>query len=73
VAALGVGIALFVGASALSWWRLSGHVLVARLVVLTVMAAALAVVAPLDPVWPLATVAAALVAIIVLEQARPHA
>ena len=73
VAALGIGIALFVGSSALSWWRLSGRILAGRLAVLGAMAGALVVVAPLPPVWPLAIVAAALLAIIVVETVRPPA
>jgi low temperature requirement protein LtrA len=72
VAALGVGICLFVGSAALSWWRLSGRILVPRLAVLVVVVAILVVIAPLHPVWPLATVAAGLVAIIVLEAVRPN-
>jgi low temperature requirement protein LtrA len=70
VAALGVGIALFVGAAALSWWRLSGQILLPRIAVLVAMAVALAIVAPLAPVWPLAAVAIALLAIIALESVR---
>ena len=69
VAALGIGIALFVGSSALSWWRLSGRILLHRLAVLAVMAVVLAAVAPLEPVWPLVVVAVALLAVIVLEMA----
>ncbi len=71
VAALGVGICLFVGSAAVSWWRLSGRILVPRLAVLVVMVAVLVVVAPLHPVVPLAAVAAGLLAIIALEAARP--
>ena len=52
-AALGVGVALFVGFSAVSYWRVSGHVLTGRLVIITVMAFALALAAPLPPVWAL--------------------
>ena len=72
VAALGVGIALFVGAGALAWWRLSGRILLPRLVVLCVMGGGLAIVSGLEPVWPLATVAIALVAIIAIESTRPR-
>ncbi|MFP5343812.1 MAG: low temperature requirement protein A [Candidatus Limnocylindria bacterium] len=67
VAALGIGIALFVGASALAYWRLYRRVLVVRLAILVVMAGGLVVVAPLAPVWPLVVVAAALAAIVLAE------
>jgi len=69
VAALGVGVALFVGFSAVSYWRLSGRILVARVVLLAVMAGALVAVAALAPVWPLVVVAGALFAIVAIEAA----
>jgi low temperature requirement protein LtrA len=71
VGALGAGVALFVGFSAFSYWRLGGGLLVPRLAILVVMAALLAVVAPLSPVWPLAVVAVALLGIVAVEAALP--
>jgi low temperature requirement protein LtrA len=71
VASLGVGVALFVGFAAVSWWRLSGRVLVPRLMLLAVMGVLLALVAPLAPVWPLATVAAVLVVMVGVEALQP--
>lgn len=71
-AALGVGVALFVGFSAVSYWRVSGHVLTGRLVIITVMAFALALAAPLPPVWALLVAAAALLVLAILEaRVRP--
>ncbi len=72
IGALGVGVALFVGFSAVSYWRLHRRVLVARIVGLTMMAVALAIVAPLPPVWPLAAVAVVLLLLVVIE-GRPAA
>ena len=71
VAALGLGVALFVGFSAVSFWRLHGRVLVTRLVVLALMVPGLIVVAPLEPVWPLAVVAVALGVLVVAETIAP--
>ena len=73
VAALGVGVALFVGFSAVCYWRLTGRVLVPRLVLLGIMAVLLALVAPLAPVWPLAVVSAVLIAIVLVEAVHPEA
>jgi hypothetical protein len=72
VAALGVGVALFVGFSAVSYWFLHRRVLVARVVVLAAMGAALVGVAPLAPVWPLVVVAGALLALVVYEAVTPR-
>jgi low temperature requirement protein LtrA len=71
VLALGVGVALFVAFSAVSFWRLHGRVLVERLALLAVMAGLLVVVAPMAPIWPLAAVAVTLLAIVVVETVRP--
>jgi low temperature requirement protein LtrA len=73
LAALGVGVALFVASSALSLRILAGPVLVARLAALVVMSVALVVVgvAAAPPVAPLGIVAAALLAIVIVESARP--
>ena len=67
VAALGVGVALFGGFSAISYWRLSGRLLLGRVVLLAVMAGGLVAAAPLAPVWPLVVVAVALSAIVATE------
>jgi low temperature requirement protein LtrA len=73
LAALGIGVSLFVLASALSLRLLDGPVLQARLAVLALMGAVLAGVglAGLPPVVPLGVVATALAAIVVFEQVRP--
>lgn len=70
VAALGVGVALFVGFSAVAYWRLRGRVLFSRVVILLGMAVALLLTAPLSPVWPLASVAAALTVLVIVEARR---
>ena len=71
--ALGTGIALFVGISAAIYWRISGTILIARLVALLVMGAGLVVVSSLPPAWPLAVVAIALTVLIAWEHRRPPA
>jgi low temperature requirement protein LtrA len=67
VAALGIGVALFVGFSALSYWRLSGRLLVTRFVLLAVMGGLLAAVAALGPIFPLLVVAGVLFALVAFE------
>ena len=73
LAALGIGVALFVASSALSLWRLGGPVLVSRLAALAVMAAALVVVAAIapPPVVPLGAVAVVLAGLVVFEAVAP--
>jgi len=71
LASLGIGVALFVASSALSLRLVGGHVLVPRLAILALMLVALVVVAPMQPVWPLLVVAAALLAIVVIEGSGP--
>jgi low temperature requirement protein LtrA len=71
--ALGTGVALFVGFSAVVYWRTAGTILVARLVFVVVMAAGLALVSSLPPAWPLAVVAIALTALVAWEYRRPPA
>jgi hypothetical protein len=75
LAALGLGVALFVASSALSLRILGGPVLVARLAILIVMAGGLVVVgmASVPPEVPLGIVAAALLVIVAIEAARPPA
>jgi low temperature requirement protein LtrA len=74
LAALGIGVALFVASSALSLRLLGGPVLVARLGGLAVLAVGLAVVAVLapPPVVPLGVTAAVLLGVIVAEAAMPR-
>jgi low temperature requirement protein LtrA len=77
VAALGVGISLFVGSSAFYYWRVTGHLLVARLVVLAATMVALVLVSSHEPIWLLVVVATGLFVIVVTEartgvDARAH-
>jgi hypothetical protein len=69
LAALGVGVALFVGCSALSLRIVGGPVLVGRLGAIVVMAAGLAVVlfASASPTMAFGVVAAVLVGIVLVE------
>jgi low temperature requirement protein LtrA len=71
LAALGVGVALFVGSSALSLRLAGGPLLIPRLGILALMLAAFVLLATLHipPVWPLVVVAIALVGIVLLEGA----
>ena len=69
VAALGVGVALFVGASAFAYWRTCGQVLVARLAILALTEVVLVLMAEQDPVWLFSTVAVGMLAIVVTEAA----
>lgn len=73
VAALGVGVALYVGFSAVAYWRLYHRILVTRVVALVGMAGLLVLVAPLAPVWPLAVVVAALTVLVLVERSGPRA
>lgn len=70
-AALGVGVALFVGCSALAYWRTCGVVLVPRLVLLVVTLGALAAVSSLVPGWQLGVVACGVLAIVLVERTGP--
>jgi low temperature requirement protein LtrA len=72
LASLGIGVALFVASSALSYRLCGGRLLVRRLAILAVMLVGLALVAAMPPVWPLAVVAAALLAIVLVEGAGPE-
>ena len=73
LAALGIGVALFVASSALSLWRLGGPVLVGRLAALAVMVVALVIVAAgaPPPVVPLGVVAVVLLGVVILEAVAP--
>ena len=73
LASLGIGVALFVASSALSYRVCGGRLLVPRLAILGLMLVGLVLVAPLQPVVPLAVVAAALLAIVVIEGSVPGA
>ena len=70
IAALAIGILLFVGSSAFALWRTTGEVLRGRLVIVGVTVAAMALVASAAPVWPLAAVAVGLAAIVATEHGR---
>ena len=72
LAALGVGVALFVASSAVSLRLCGGRTLLARLGFLAAMAVGLALVAPMPPVWPLLVVAAALLGIVLVEGDGPQ-
>jgi low temperature requirement protein LtrA len=67
VAALGVGMGLFVGCSGLAYWRASGVLLVRRFVILAVTLGSLAAVSALEPGWQLGVLAAGLFAIVLVE------
>jgi low temperature requirement protein LtrA len=67
VAALAIGTALFVGFSAVSYWQLTGRVLVWRVVLLAVMGVLLVPLAALAPVVPLLAVAVVLIVLVAFE------
>jgi low temperature requirement protein LtrA len=67
VAALGVGVALFVGGSAFVYWRVCGQVLVPRLAILAATEVLLVALAAQEPVWLLTAVAAGVLAIATVE------
>lgn len=71
VGALGVGVALFVGFSAVSYWRVTGAVLSSRVGVVALMAVALVATTSLPPIWPLGVAAVSLLVLALLE-ARLH-
>jgi low temperature requirement protein LtrA len=65
-----LGVLLFSCSAAAAYWRLTGQVLAARLVISAVMVAAIVAVAHLAPLWPLLVASAALLAIILAESKR---
>lgn len=73
IAALGIGVALFVGFSAVSYWYLHRRILVVRVLVLGAMLIGLVLVAPMAPIWTLAVVAVALMLLVGLESRSDHA
>lgn len=68
VASLGIGVGLFVGATAFAAWRAAGIVLRWRLVILGVTLVGLAMVSSWEPVWQLNVVGAGVFAVVVVEQ-----
>jgi hypothetical protein len=68
VAALGVGVALFMGATVASYWRVRREVLIPRSVVTLASVGALAFVVGTQPVWPLSIVAVGLAVVAFLER-----
>ena len=73
IAALGVGVALFMGATVVSYWRVHREVLVPRSVVTLASVGALAFVVGARPVWPLSIVAVGLAIVAFLERDRVRA
>jgi low temperature requirement protein LtrA len=71
LAALGIGVAMFVAASALALRLCGGRLLAPRLAILIVMLVGLVLAAPLQPVWPLVVVAAALLGVVAIERGGP--
>ena len=68
-AALGVGIALFVGFSAFAVWRACREVLVPRLVIVVLTVGVLALVSVWEPALQLAVVAVGLLVVVLVEGA----
>ncbi|MEZ4502687.1 MAG: low temperature requirement protein A [Dehalococcoidia bacterium] len=68
---LAVGLLLFAGGAALAWFRVSSEVLVPRLLIATVTTIVLLLAGEAQPVALLTLVVIALVAIAVVEGARP--
>jgi hypothetical protein len=58
------------GATVLSYWRMHRHVLVPRLAITLVTAAALVLTVGTQPVWPFAIVAVGLAVLAVVERGR---
>ena len=71
IASLGIGVSLFVAASALSLRLLGGPILVPRLAILGAMVALLVVTADMEPIWPLVAVAGSVFAIVLIERGGP--
>ena len=67
VVALALGVTLFVGATAMSWLRISRRWLWPRLLALAIMWLGLLIAAPHAPAWAVLCVAAALVVIAIVE------
>lgn len=71
--ALGLGVTLFVGATALSWYRISRRWLVPRLLLLAAIWIGILALEPYAPALSLAWVAGCLLAIAVIEGRTPPA
>ena len=71
IASLAVGIGLFVGSSALAYWRLSGKVLVDRLTITAATIAAVVALGSADPAIPFTAAAVGLLGLVVVEE-RSH-
>jgi low temperature requirement protein LtrA len=72
LASLGIGVTLFVASSALALYLCSGRILLPRLAILALMLGGLALMGSMSPVWPLLLVAAALLAVVLIEGAGPE-
>src|SRR5262249_43182573 len=70
-AALAGAVALFVGCSALAYWRTCGVLLVPRLALLAAAGVGLVALSSLPPGWQLGVVAAGLLAIVLVEGKGP--
>jgi low temperature requirement protein LtrA len=73
VAALGVGIALFIGSTVWVFWRTCHRLLVSRLVLLVLAEGVLVLVAAQDPTWLLSVFVVGLGAMVVVEAVMPPA
>ena len=71
VAALGVGIALFIGSTVWVYWRTCHQLLVSRLVLLVLTEGVLVLLADQEPVWLLAVFVVGLLGIVVIEAVAP--
>ena len=71
VAALGAAVVLFVGCSAFAYWRVTGRVLIARVVVLPTCMVGLVFVSSCEPMWALGVVSVALLVVVILERREP--
>jgi low temperature requirement protein LtrA len=70
IAALGVGLVLYMGATVFAYWRVHRRVLGPRLVLTLATAAGLAFLVDARPVWPLAVAAVGLAVIAAVERDR---
>ncbi|MGH2631256.1 MAG: low temperature requirement protein A [Actinomycetota bacterium] len=70
VAALGIGLILFMGATVLSFWRVHRRVLVPRLAITLATAAGLALFVDARPVWPIMMAATGLGVVGLIEGDR---
>ena len=73
VAALGVGVALFIGSTVWVYWRTCHQLLVSRLVLLVLAEGVLVLVADQEPLWLLAVFVVALLGVVIIEAVAPPA